>query len=232
MHRSLSLAYLLGSILLMASIVPTGTTAQQAAPAPKAVPQAAAEPKKAEAPTEAAAAAQLAAPARVSTELVLHLIRSTLSTLNDANRSGNYSVLRDLAAPEFQAKNTAADLALAFADMRRRKLDMYAVGLVSPQLTTAPEFDSMGKLRLVGRFPTRPLQIAFDILFEASAGQWRLLGMNVSVPEAPSLEAQGGQDKPQGKAASKPEVKPVPKQHPKQPVTAAADGLTGEPASR
>jgi hypothetical protein len=213
MLRSLSLAYFLGSILLMASIVPTGTIAQQAAPAPKAVPQAAAKPKAA-APTEAAAAAQSVAPARVSTELVLHLVRSTLSTLNDANRSGNYSVLRDLAAPEFQAKNTAADLALAFADMRRRKLDMYAVGLVSPQLTTAPEFDSMGKLRLVGWFPTRPLQIAFDLLFEASAGQWRLLGMNVSAPEAPPLEAQGGQDKPQGKLASKPEVKPVPKAAP------------------
>src|SRR6185369_14106459 len=120
MHRSLSLAYLLGSILLMASIVPTGTTAQQAAPAPRAVPQAAAEPKKAEAPTEAAAAAQLAAPARVSTELVLHLIRSTLSTLNDANRSGNYSVLRDLAAPDFQSRNSAADLAQIFTDLRRR----------------------------------------------------------------------------------------------------------------
>jgi hypothetical protein len=189
MLRSLPLAYLLGGILLMVSIVPTGTIAQQAVPAPKAAPQAAAQPKKAEAPAEAAAAAQSVAPARVSTELVLHLIRSTLSTLNDANRSGNYSVLRDLAAPEFQAKNTAADLALAFADMRRRKLDMYAVGLLSPQLTTAPEFDSMGKLRLVGRFPTRPLQIAFDLLFEASAGQWRLLGMNVSAPEAPPLEA-------------------------------------------
>jgi hypothetical protein len=31
-------------------------------------------------------------------------------TLNDANRSGNYTVLRDLAAPDFQGRNTAADL--------------------------------------------------------------------------------------------------------------------------
>ena len=46
----------------------------------------------------------------VSTEQALYLIRSTLLTLNDANQSGNYTVLRDLAAPDFQARNTAADL--------------------------------------------------------------------------------------------------------------------------
>jgi len=50
----------------------------------------------------------------VSTEQALYLIRSTLLTLNDANRSGNYTVLRDLAAPDFQARNTAADLSQSF----------------------------------------------------------------------------------------------------------------------
>jgi hypothetical protein len=56
----------------------------------------------------------------VSTEQALYLVRSTLLTLNDANLSGNYSVLRDLAAPDFQARNTAADLAQTFSDLRRR----------------------------------------------------------------------------------------------------------------
>ena len=72
-----------------------------------------AAPAKKEAPAPAApgagapaAAKQAAAP--VSDEQALYLIRSTLSTLSDANRSGNYSVLRDLAAPDFQARNTAA----------------------------------------------------------------------------------------------------------------------------
>src|SRR5262245_26287516 len=44
-----------------------------------------------------------------------YLVRSALLTLNDANRCGNYTVLRDLAAPDFQARNTAADLARIFA---------------------------------------------------------------------------------------------------------------------
>jgi flagellar motor protein MotB len=38
----------------------------------------------------------------VSTEQALYLVRSTLLTLNDANQSGNYTVLRDLAAPDFR----------------------------------------------------------------------------------------------------------------------------------
>ena len=68
----------------------------------------------------------------VSIEQALYLIRSTLLTLNDANRSGNYTVLRDLAAPDFQARNTAADLAQIFTDLRRRNFDLYGAALLAP----------------------------------------------------------------------------------------------------
>ena len=63
----------------------------------------------------------------VSTEQALYLIRSTILTLNDANRSGNYTVLRDLAAPDFQSRNTTTDLSQIFSDLRRRNFDLYAV---------------------------------------------------------------------------------------------------------
>jgi hypothetical protein len=118
----------------------------------------------------------------VTLEQALYLIRSTLLTLNDANRSGNYSVLRDLAAPSFQAKNTAADLAQNFTDLRQRNFDMFSVALAAPQLTKAPEVDGNGMLRLSGFFPTRPLQINFDLLFENTSGQWRLFGISISTP--------------------------------------------------
>ena len=66
----------------------------------------------------------------VTLEQALYLIRSTLLTLNDANRTGNYTVLRDLAAPDFQARNTAADLGLNFLDLRRRNFDLYGAALL------------------------------------------------------------------------------------------------------
>ena len=140
---------------------------------------------------------------QVSIEQVLYLTRSTLLTLNDANRSGNYSVLRDLAAPGFQAKNTAADLAVSFADLRRRNFDLYAAAVVAPQLTEAPAIDADGKLHLSGLFPTRPLQIKFDLMFEVSAGQWKLFGIAIATPDAPPPEAQQApKSDPKAKAAT------------------------------
>jgi hypothetical protein len=127
----------------------------------------------------------MAMAAAVTAEQALYLIRSTLLTLNDANRSGNYTVLRDL-APDFQARNTAADLSQSFSDLRRRNFDLYGAALLSPQLTALPALDQRGFLHLAGYFPTRPQQINFDLLFANVANQWRLFGISVATPEAPS----------------------------------------------
>lgn len=121
----------------------------------------------------------------VSVEQALYLIRSTLLTLNDANHTGNYTVLRDLAAPDFQAKNTAADLAHIFADLRRRNFDLFAVAFAAPQLSMPPYIGPDKMLRLTGYFPTRPLQINFDLMFQHVGGRWRLFGISVATPQAP-----------------------------------------------
>lgn len=126
----------------------------------------------------------------ISLPQALYLIRSTLLTLNDANRSGNYTVLRDLASPGFRAKNSAADLAGIFANLRRRNFDLFAAAITAPQLTAAPAIDADKMLRLTGFFPTRPLQINFDLLFESVGGQWRLFGISVQTPQAPPQAAR------------------------------------------
>ena len=133
-------------------------------------------------PTAPASAPQQQQQLPVSLEQALYLIRSTLLSLNDANRTGNYTVLRDLAAPDFQAKNTSADLALVFSDLRRRNFDLFSVALAAPQLSAPPALDGNGMLRLTGAFPTRPLQINFDLLFQNAGGQWRLFGISVATP--------------------------------------------------
>src|SRR4051812_17480640 len=52
------------------------------------------------------------------------LIWSTILAVDHANRSGNYSVLRDLGAQGFQINNDAAKLAEIFAGLRSQRIDL------------------------------------------------------------------------------------------------------------
>jgi hypothetical protein len=188
--KSFSIACILGVLLLLASIAASYTIAQQATETRPGAPVAGKKQAPPSAPVAPAAAAPAPQPLPVSIEQALYLIRSTLLTLNDANRSGNYSVMRDLAAPDFQARNTAADLAQIFSDLRRRNFDLYGAALLAPQLTAAPVLDADKRLHLTGFFPTRPQQINFDLSFQVAGGQWRLFGIAIATPDAPPLAAQ------------------------------------------
>ena len=90
-RRTSSLIAALVVVFVLALSLTNGASAQQNAPNPKPGVNASATT------SEQAPAAQTR-PA-ISNEQALYLVRSTLLTLNDANRSGNYTVLRDLAGP-------------------------------------------------------------------------------------------------------------------------------------
>jgi hypothetical protein len=171
---------------LIAALLLLASSLTSVAPAPANALQAASTRTPAASPQQTPAAQQPAAQSAspMGNDQALYLVRSTLLTLNDANRSGNYTVLRDLAAPDFRAKNTAADLAQSFADLRRRNFDLFAAALIAPQFA-APALDARGRVHLTGVFPTRPLQISFDMTFEALDGQWRLFAISVTTPGAP-----------------------------------------------
>jgi hypothetical protein len=57
------------------------------------------------------------------------LIRTTIIAINQANKTGNYTVLRDLAAPDFQNVNSAEKLAEIFTGLRNSKFDLSPAGL-------------------------------------------------------------------------------------------------------
>jgi len=68
--------------------------------------------------------------------------------------------------------------------------------VITPQLTEAPGLDqAKGMLHLKGYFPGDPVQINFELLYQAVNGQWRLFGISVQpgAPEAgqKSSEASG-----------------------------------------
>ncbi len=197
----------LGTGLVVAAMMPTGTIAQPDPPAPAPTQQAA--PIK-PAPDKASAE-RTPAKVQVPLDQALLLVRATLLTLNDANRSGNYGVLRDLASQDFQARNSSADLALVFAEMRRSNLTLFSVMLLSPQLAAAPEIDAEGRLRISGYVPTSPQQVKFDLVYESSSRQWKLLNINISTTPAQTAKAADQEQKPQArnpKAVSRQVVTP------------------------
>lgn len=147
-------------------------------------------------------------PAQIDRNGVLILIRSSLLALDQANKTGNYTVLRDLGAPAFQ-NNTAARLAEIFAKQRNDNLDLSGVAAIDPQLTLMPQIEPGGLLQMAGLFPSVPSQVNFELAFAPVNGQWRLFGISVSI----------GQSAP---AAPIPPPAPANVGSPKQPPAAAA----------
>ena len=130
--------------------------------------------------------AQQAAPApAVDGTTAARLVWSTVIALDQANTTGNYSVLRDLAAPGFQANNSPATLAGTFQALRTQQVDLGSCLIVAPSYEFPPAIVQGGLLRLRGSFPLRPRAIAFDMLFANVGGQWRLFGLAV-VPVTPA----------------------------------------------
>ena len=106
------------------------------------------------------------------------LVWSSLSALDQANRTGNYSVLRDLGAPSFQANNSAATLAGIFEGLRKLHFDLTNTLIVMPVYSVPPTVQG-DVLRLKGIFALRPTPVGFDLLFQQANGEWRLLGLSV-----------------------------------------------------
>jgi len=125
------------------------------------------------------------------------LIRTTIIAINQANATGNYSVLRDLSSPSFQSANDQVRLAEIFAALRARKLDLSPILVFTPKLVAPPAIGPDGRLRLTGFFDSRPERVIFDLLFEKVRGDWRLFGvaLDVAPPAADAKNAAEDQKK-------------------------------------
>lgn len=170
----------------------------------------------AQVPKSAPPETQVPKPANIDRNGVLILIRSSLLALDQANKTGNYTVLRDLGAPGFQV-NTAARLAEIFAKQRNDNLDLSGVAAIDPQLSLLPQIEANGLMRMAGFFPSIPSQVNFELAFAPVNGQWRLFGISVSIGQtAPAAPQAPPSPQPQAAAPA-----PQPAAAPKQPSAAA-----------
>jgi hypothetical protein len=128
-----------------------------------------------------------------SDDSLLMMIQSALIALNQANMTGNYSVLHDMAAPSFQKVNGLTRLTEFFAELRHRNLDLSPIVLLQPRLLRNPEMNGQGMLRITGFFPTAPERVNFDLIFQPVEGRWRLSGIGAyttQVEQAVAAPAQ------------------------------------------
>lgn len=175
----------------LAFVLIAGATLAQPQPSPQAQQQSAPQP------------------VQIDRNGVLILIRSTLLALNQANETGNYTVLRDLAAPGFATANTAARLAEIFASQRAQKLDLSGVGVIDPQLIILPQIEANGLMRMAGFFPSAPNQVNFELLFAPVDGRWRVFGIAVNVGSAVPAAPQAPQPQPQAQRQPAPQPTPA-----------------------
>jgi hypothetical protein len=148
------------------------------------------QPKPAAPPPPGPQAQPAAKPANIDRNGTLMILRSTILALDQANKTGNYTVLRDIGAPGFQAANTAARLTEIFAKLRNDKLDLSGVAVLDPQFSLLPQIEPNGLMHMKGFFPSVPSQVNFELLFAPVDSRWRLFGIAVNVgqsaPAAPS----------------------------------------------
>jgi hypothetical protein len=209
MRRLLGNLCLIGAVLVVGSAAPAELPNARAASPKKQLPDRGAPAPAPGSRTPPPAASQaLAVP---PPEALLLMLRSALVALDHANKTNNYTVLRQLGGPGLQ-KFSAAQLSDIFGDLRSKAINLSPVAVATPQVVEVPTITQAGLLRLVGYFPTRPLQIHFETAFEPVNGEWKLFGLTVSSAPPP-------------RRPSTPSLDPRP--HPSAPASGPARAPTG-----
>ncbi len=111
------------------------------------------------------------------------MIWSTVAAVDHANRSGNYSVLRDISAQAFQINYNPAKLTEIFAGLRNSNIDLSTALLVPPTYYEAPQMVREDLFRVKGLFQLRPISITFDMFFQWEQGRWKLAGIDIQPAE-------------------------------------------------
>lgn len=162
---------------------------------PASARQGQAAPQQAQLPAGTNVPPVAAAPVPGEMELA-QLIWSTMVMIEQANASGNYTVLRDNSATGFQINNDPAKLAQIFAGLRSTRIDLSTTLLTAPRYTAPPRQLRADVFQVQGYFPLRPRTVVFDLAFQWQNGRWRLFGVSVE-PRVMLDQAEGAMPAPE-----------------------------------
>ncbi|WP_137388144.1 hypothetical protein [Rhodoligotrophos defluvii] len=146
-------------------------------------------------PTVTAAASGLDQPQRPpASGEILALIRATLIAVDQANRTGNYTVLRQLASQHFQDANSAEQLAEIFKGWRLSGMNLTALTNSPISFSRAPVVDRKGRLSLAGTLTGQTVQVSFELAFNYEADRgWALYEIKLTASPATPERATSAQ---------------------------------------
>jgi hypothetical protein len=109
------------------------------------------------------------------------LIKTSLLTLNDANLTGDYTVLHAKLAKPFREQFSPDQLKQQFKVFADKKIDWGLIAAKPPVATSEAEIDNRGALVLRGYFDTEPKRLIYELDFLPSEGEWKPIKLNVNV---------------------------------------------------
>ena len=109
------------------------------------------------------------------------LVKTTLMTFNDANLTGNYSVLHGKASKPFREQLPVDKLADVFKEFSDKKVNIESI--VADEISAVDAKIDDAILSLKGRFKDETRRIRFDLKYIREDNAWKLVGINVGYKE-------------------------------------------------
>jgi hypothetical protein len=109
------------------------------------------------------------------------LVKATLLTFNDANVTGNYTVLHAKLSKPFRDQFPPEKLKEAFKVFHEKRIDFDLIAAKSPIPRQPARVNGNGVLMLYGHFDTSPSQVHYELEFIMSDGEWKPIRINVQL---------------------------------------------------
>lgn len=109
------------------------------------------------------------------------LIKTYLIALNNANLTGNYTVLQERLSKPFREQFDAARLKKIFKSFADKQVDFGIIAAKPPVPTTESKIDERGALILRGYFDTEPTRVLYDLAFIPSEHKWKPVKLQVNL---------------------------------------------------
>src|SRR5262245_53499299 len=103
------------------------------------------------------------------------LIKASLLTFNDANVTGNYTVMHAKLSKPFRDEFTPDRLKQVFQVFHNKKIDFDLIVAKPPVASKPATVSDNGVLMLHGYFDTTPSRVNYELDFIMSDGEWKLI---------------------------------------------------------